>query len=254
MEILYNILHHPPHEWFTLASQIAPEFLPVLRVIPQHKTYYYYVAAQEVEKLFGEDKAMEFVNLHTNDEKYDIISNIEREFPPICLPTQFVIDRLPETRSELEHLQHAVGCGNYELFHYMINKYIINPTVAGAYFRGVSFNPTAINWIQEIYDLSIIKNRFIKDFYVNLRKFPRLIVKAKFVFDFLLRNLDLTPEQLAELALNSAVNSPGQTLQIMNTISVCEILDQTGYFNHRFFISLTDQYQGVRKWLEISDI
>lgn len=256
MEALYYILHQPGDKR-KLAEEIAPELLPIINRTIQG---YLYSNAMfdEIKKLYGDEALTEFINLHTDDEKFEIASISYNYSHPICLDTQYVINRSGELNefSARRHLTHAIICNSRELFDYLLNHFGGGLNVLSNYFLGVSYNPEAINWINDVY-MSIrpeSREKLILHLCITMRKYPNLAAHAKYVFDFLMEKLDLPPNMLANRAIVLVTELPNEHLVNIGMFTLCEILNSTGYFDYDFFVGLANQYPGAPEWLKIHEL
>lgn len=241
MEVLYYILHQPERKRIQIAKDIAPEILPIVEVASS-----YYFIIDKIRSNFGEETLREFIELHTDDEKFTIITSTATDCPPICLNVRY--SKINNANYD-KFLYHATACDNQNLFRYIVNNYRITRRSLTFYYIGVSYNPRAIDWL----DLLPITTDLIFGIRDNMPRHPELVVHAKYVFDFLLEKLRLDPYELSSIIIDNAVEILDERLACLNVMSACEIFNQTGYFEHSFFVNLAEEYFCARTWLDLND-
>lgn len=251
MENLYYILHQPVSERIELTKKLAPELLSIVKWQRKESITYSNLSG-EIISMFGEPALQEFINLQTDKEKLQMIDQSSIHFP-ICLPTQLVLDHLTSENYK-RHLFNSVVCGDQEVFSYIIGNFRMDHSTSGYYFDVLSYNPSVINLFSTFYSAlePNTKRSIIVFFCRRMRKHPNLVIYAKYIFDFIMDRTGLEPEQLAEILIDGAKMGGGTPAQ-RNIFTACEILNQTGYFSHDFFVNLAERYSAAKEWLDVND-
>lgn len=242
MDILYNVIREPMDdkvEYLRNNSEIPTSVYEDVF----NKGVDYEKLLNNILDILGNDSLNEFLDLMPDSEKLKLIDNYRR-LPRICLPSDLVMKHNLNRAKSVGHIYQAVLCNNHDLFLYLMNRFL-SPGVYYDFFTGVAHNPSAIEWMTDIVISSVL---ILVIFTSCMSIYSVLAAHAKYVFDITLNKLKYTPEELADKLLSS-------TSFVKNaTITKCEILYLSGYFDFEYFVGLAEHNKDVKYWIDLTNV
>lgn len=247
MEALYHAVYHEPNPVEYL-RQNAPEIptLVLFGVFTRNKRNIE-ALLRNIKLTLGSEAFDEFVNLHTDEQKFDLI--LEVPTARICLPTETVIKlvRLSNMRMLARRICNAVVCNNHKTFEFLLD---VDQSPHAMLFRlflaGLSENPSAVTWFDEIIGKTTNYDLVIYALTNSIIYYPNLIINGKYIIDRVLEVSGYSYEYLSRFLIRQARVSSSMAF------AVCEVLNMTRYFDYEFFDNLAKDNDDIKLWLGLT--
>lgn len=202
------------------------------------------ILLKNIEEILGNAAVNEFINLHSDEGKLDLI--LSRPTVEICLPTQTMIDII--TKRGITDVGmlicNAVICNNHDLFEFLLGIGTNWPRILTYFLVGLSKNRKSVDWF---YELPIRNYRMALEIVRDiLIPHPDLIASVSNIAKNLMDKSGMSNNQIAEYLIFTSEDSK------VSAFASCEMLNVTNLFDYEYFKELSKTNVWVKEWLDLT--